>query len=269
MKLKKIIATFATISVISCSIPVSILADTGTEINLQQKNEFQKRADALENNTDRIIKTSPSQAEANHKSGELSTKWDNLLNDVYQYLEKTLPSSDFAALKNDQAEWIKQRYIESEKASKDWEGGTAFVLANNSAYIPFTAKRTYYLISLIKANQPKTIPVYFNGKELSFSQPPYIENGTTMVPMRVIFEALGAAVDYNAETKAITAVKDNTTVKLIIGSSSAEINNSKKTLSAPVVNKNGTAMIPLRFVSEALGANVNWNADSKAVTIQA
>lgn len=118
--------------------------------------------------------------------------------------------------------------------------------------------------SVIKAPEIKVI---LNGKELSFDQQPYIKNGTTMVPMRVIFEALGATVDYDAATKTITAHKGNTVIEIVTDSTVAKVNGKTSNLPVAVANKNGSTMIPLRFVSEALGANVNWDSSAKTVTI--
>lgn len=114
----------------------------------------------------------------------------------------------------------------------------------------------------------KPISVILNGRSLNFNVKPYIEKGTTMVPMRAIFEALGANVDYDKYTKKITAQKGDTVIELAAGSNSAVINGKLHTLSVLVANRNGSTMIPLRFVSEALGADVGWNADTKTVTIE-
>lgn len=121
-------------------------------------------------------------------------------------------------------------------------------------------------IEKIKAND-ENLKVIVNENELKFDQPPYIENGTTMVPMRAIFEALGASVDYDTETKAITATKGSTVIKLFANSNTATVNGKEVTLTSPVANKNGTTMVPLRLVSEALGAEVSWDAESKIINI--
>ncbi|MDO5804194.1 MAG: stalk domain-containing protein [Clostridia bacterium] len=121
-------------------------------------------------------------------------------------------------------------------------------------------------IEKIKAND-ENLKVIVNENELKFDQPPYIENGTTMVPMRAIFEVLGASVDYDTETKAITATKGSTVIKLFANSDTATVNGKEVTLTSPVANKNGTTMVPLRLVSEALGAEVSWDAETKVVTI--
>ncbi len=113
----------------------------------------------------------------------------------------------------------------------------------------------------------KLISVILNGKELSFDVKPYIENGTTRVPMRKIFESLGAAVEYDASTKTITACKGSAIIELVTGASTARINGREMTLTTSVENKNGSTMVPLRFVSEALGAEVIWDGETKTITI--
>ncbi len=117
------------------------------------------------------------------------------------------------------------------------------------------------------SNSAKTISVILNENELTFNQPPYIENGTTMVPMRAIFEALGSTVNFDANTKTITASKNNTTISLTLGSDKAYINSIQKQLGTRVKSLNGTSMVPLRFISEAFGAEVSYNGIDKIITI--
>lgn len=111
------------------------------------------------------------------------------------------------------------------------------------------------------------ITVLFNGTELSFGVEPYIENGVTMVPMRAIFEALGAEVSYDFETKTITAVKGERNVVLTAGSLTAYINGESTALQCAPVIISGSAMVPLRFVSESLDASVEWNGSTRTVYI--
>lgn len=111
------------------------------------------------------------------------------------------------------------------------------------------------------------IKVILNGAPLSFTQSPVIENGTTLVPMRAIFEAMGASVDWNADTKTVTSVKGNTTISLTLYSSTAKVNEEKITLAVPGKLINGSTMMPLRFVSESLGAEVKWDGTNKTITI--
>ncbi|MCD7777368.1 MAG: copper amine oxidase N-terminal domain-containing protein, partial [Clostridiales bacterium] len=108
------------------------------------------------------------------------------------------------------------------------------------------------------AEQKSGITVLLNGDEMAFDVEPYIENGVTMVPMRAIFEALGAEVSFNSETKSITAVKGSKTIILTVASTSAYINGELVTMQSPAVINGGYTMVPLRFVSENLDADVVW-----------
>lgn len=116
---------------------------------------------------------------------------------------------------------------------------------------------------------PDEIAITVNGTSLNSDVPAYIENSRTMVPMRAIFEALSAKVDYDAQTKTVTASKDGISVELVTGAATAKVNGTVKSLDAPVANKDGRTMVPLRFVSESLGAKVDWDGANRIVTITA
>ena len=115
---------------------------------------------------------------------------------------------------------------------------------------------------------PEEISVVIDGKTLEFSeQKPEIINDRTLVPMRDIFEALGARVDWDASAQKVTAVKGDTTVVLTIGSATAMKGEEIITLDTPAVISNGRTMVPLRFVGEALGAKVQWIGGTRSVNI--
>ncbi|KUG05283.1 hypothetical protein ASZ90_017356 [hydrocarbon metagenome] len=111
--------------------------------------------------------------------------------------------------------------------------------------------------------------VNLNGQQLSFDVPPTIENGRTLVPLRAIFEAMGATVTWDQNTRTATAVKDGTTVVLKIGSTTPTINGQVKQLDVPAKIVNGRTLAPLRFIGEAFGGTVEWNQASQLISITA
>ncbi|MEG0694152.1 MAG: stalk domain-containing protein [Erysipelotrichaceae bacterium] len=111
------------------------------------------------------------------------------------------------------------------------------------------------------------ISIYINGEKQSFSNQAIIENGNTLVPLRGIFEALGATVKFNPSDQTIHAYRELTNVKLKIGSKNAEVDGTSVTLSVPAQVKNGNTLVPLRFIGESLGANVQWDQKNQKVTI--
>lgn len=88
-----------------------------------------------------------------------------------------------------------------------------------------------------------------------------------MVPLRGIFEALQADVLYSAPTRSIKATKGSTVVELTLGSRQALINGETVYLDVPADTLGGRTMVPLRFVSESLGADVKWNGMSRTVLL--
>ncbi|MFZ5651033.1 MAG: helical backbone metal receptor [Bacillota bacterium] len=117
--------------------------------------------------------------------------------------------------------------------------------------------------------QAAEVKVLLNGKEIPMDVKPVIENGRTLVPLRAIFEALGAKVDWEGTTGTVTAVKDGTIIKLVIDSTTALKNDEKANLDVPAKIFNGRTLVPLRFVSEALGARVDWDEANREVLIAA
>lgn len=112
-----------------------------------------------------------------------------------------------------------------------------------------------------------SIKVLLNGQRLGFDVSPVIERGRTLVPFRVIGETLGARVDWNQYKKEITCSKDGKEVLLKVGSNVVYVDNEKKTLDMYPIVRNGRTLVPLRFISEAFGASVSWNKNTRTVSI--
>ncbi|MBN3524567.1 stalk domain-containing protein [Paenibacillus apiarius] len=123
------------------------------------------------------------------------------------------------------------------------------------------------ILPTTQLNAAAAISVYVDGSKLAMDQPPVQSRGRVLLPMRAIFESLGARVSYNSRTKTVTGSKDGTTVVLKLGSKSATIDNMNVSLDVPANTLRGRTMVPVRFVSEALGALVSWNERGKTVTI--
>ncbi len=116
-------------------------------------------------------------------------------------------------------------------------------------------------------HEPNNIQVYIGGEKQSYEQPPVNSNGNVLVPLRAIFESLGATVEWNSTTQTVTATREGRTVILTIGSKTAYINGVAVTLSAEPQLVNGYTMVPVRFVSEAFGGEVEWNGEASSVVV--
>ena len=125
------------------------------------------------------------------------------------------------------------------------------------------------VMSTSTALADENITVMLNGQAMDFDVAPIIQNDRVLVPMRAIFEELNCSVDYTDidGKQIITAKNDGNTIGLEIGSNEMTVNDKKVSLdTAPVITDDRT-LVPLRAVSEALDCNVDWNGDTKTVTI--
>lgn len=105
----------------------------------------------------------------------------------------------------------------------------------------------------------KTIEVNLDDKPLTFEKAPLLDKGTTLVPFRPLFEAMGLTVGWNPAQQTVTGTKEGLTIVMKIGSKTATVNGtSVQLLQAPTIIDSYT-MVPLRFVGESTQALVAWN----------
>lgn len=106
-----------------------------------------------------------------------------------------------------------------------------------------------------------------DGMNVQTDVPPVIVDGRTLVPVRALFESLGATVGWEESTQTATATKGSTVISMQIGNTTAYVNGVAKTLDVPAQTIEGRTMAPARFVAESLNATVNWDSASDTVKI--
>lgn len=129
------------------------------------------------------------------------------------------------------------------------------------AFIPFLV--IGFMVSTASASG---ISIIVNGSPISSDVPPQIINGYTMVPVRVISEALGASVSWDSSTQTVSLLDNGIHIAMTINGFTLE-NNSPITLDDPAQIINGRVMVPLRFLAQAFGCQVNWDAANQEVDI--
>ena len=115
--------------------------------------------------------------------------------------------------------------------------------------------------SLAMAAAPPTI--YINENSLVTENPAVIEEGRTLLPLRAIFEAMGQEVAWNAEDQSITSGG----IWLQIDNSTANVDGVEVTLEVPAKIIGDSTYVPLRFIAESLGKDVNWDGDQNRIDI--
>ncbi len=113
------------------------------------------------------------------------------------------------------------------------------------------------------------ISVYLNNEKMIFAQPPILRDNSTLVPFRAIFESLNMTVQWFEEDKRVSAEKDGLSVTLFIDNDEMLVNGVKIKLLTPPILYNDYTLVPLRAVSEAAGATVDWDGDTQTVYITA
>lgn len=135
--------------------------------------------------------------------------------------------------------------------------------SEQSSEEPLYASESYYKIRF-KAIIPS---VQLNGQKIRFDQVPVIEEGRTLVPVRAIFEALGATLTWDEATQTVSAVKDDTEISLKINEKQAQKNDETITLDVPAKIINGRTMVPVRFIADCFGVDTAWDGEYKIVRL--
>lgn len=144
--------------------------------------------------------------------------------------------------------------------SKRWMLGWAIVglLSGAPAFAQESAKSG-------SAPQVADVSIVVGGQKLDNETPPITVNGRVLIPLRKVFNALGASVKY--ENKMIDSQRGQQTVQLSPGSNAAKINGQDVLLDVPPLLVGTVTYVPLRFVAQALGSNVAYDAAAKTVTV--
>lgn len=167
---------------------------------------------------------------------------------------------------------LKEKALESEKEAKEKIKAN---LAEKKRLIKeqYTTKELTNLEEASKKikNSDQTLKVLdvtsiVSNKKFKFDTPPVIKGGRTLIPVRAITEGLGAAVKWNAETKQVTITKDQTTIVLTLGSTTALVNGVEVKLDTNADTMNNRTYVPLRFIMETFKMQVNYEEGTIEIT---
>lgn len=111
------------------------------------------------------------------------------------------------------------------------------------------------------------IDLYVDSVKLEPDVPPTVVEGHTLVPLRSIFDALGADLQWDNTTKTAAGSRGDSTISIQVGSPTALVNGEEKILEAPAQVINGSTMVPARFVAEGLSCIVKWDKATDGIYI--
>lgn len=117
------------------------------------------------------------------------------------------------------------------------------------------------------ARERASVSLWINGSYMEPDVPPFIEYDRTYVPMRFISEALGYGVDWLDETREVMVRGQGRDILLQIGEPIATINGTAYPLDAPPMIVEDRTFVPLRFIAESLGYEVDWDPDGRTAVI--
>jgi len=192
---------------------------------------------------------------------------DSLLEVVVPYGTEKIAAEAFGNCDKLQAVYVPDTVTTMYAA---FSGSPNCVAYCNSGSAAEEACKKYEVSYLTDISVNSLITVYYNGIRVSFNdynQNPEIISDRTLVPLRAIFEAMNAEVEWDQATKTVTAKRSDITVKLTIGENNMYKNGKAVAVDVPAQIINDRTMIPVRVIAEAFGANVEWNGNGRAVLV--
>ena len=142
---------------------------------------------------------------------------------------------------------------------------------NREGVIQYTIHRPFQETKkdIIQLQIGSRLLIHYGGQPAILDFAPFIDSTTnrTYVPIRAITESFGAKVQWNSQSQTVTIDLDNTRIELQIGSTSAKVNGKNLYLEAPPTIVNSRTFVPLRFISESLGAKVQWFPEDRVIKI--
>ncbi|HHZ02542.1 MAG TPA: hypothetical protein GX396_06345 [Tissierellia bacterium] len=111
------------------------------------------------------------------------------------------------------------------------------------------------------------LKVYVDGEKIDFDVEPFIEKGRTMVPLRGVFEKLGARVDWNKSLLEVVIKDEYNEIEMILGKNKVLVNGRVRDIDVPVKMINSRTFAPLRFITENLGHRVKWDESTNSIYI--
>ena len=156
--------------------------------------------------------------------------------------------------------------------SKVWSCGNLRCIYENNGDLVFDCytgklKISKQIVSDYFTQSNNSTDVNVNNTILGFETPPVTESDRTLVPMRFLFEQLGADVTWDEATETATAKKANTTINFSIDNTTATVNGAATTMDVPARLVGDKSVVPLRVLSEEMGYTVEWDEETRMATI--
>jgi N-acetylmuramoyl-L-alanine amidase len=134
----------------------------------------------------------------------------------------------------------------------------------------FSVLSLFFLILLVPhvtQAAEESISLSFNGKLMTPEVSPRLSGNTTMVPVRIVSEQMGAKVTWLGDERKVSIKQENKNILLAISSKVASVNGTSTALEQPVIIVAGNTLVPVRFVAEQLGLQVEWNGATRSVNL--
>lgn len=259
MGMKKLVSSTLVAALLATSIPVALAADVETKGNGKAKAEV--KAGAKEKTTETSANDSGVTEDSTSESAIKDVTLKKQLIELRQELKHTTDVTEEQKAKYEQLvadlEKISDKHsaldVQLELLQRTYQKGD---------HTPFKK-----LGELLESTGETEVKAFVDGQLVQTDVAPFVKGGRALVPVRAISSALKADVKWDADTRTVVITRGEQSITLYLDKKEATVDGKTITLDIAPVLKNGRAFLPLRFISEQLKANVDWQEEGKIVII--
>ncbi|MDF2679504.1 MAG: copper amine oxidase [Brevibacillus sp.] len=261
--MKKLVSSTIVATLLATSLPVALAADVETKGNGNAKAEVKAevKAEAKEKTTESSVNDSDS-TEAT--TSESAIKDVNLKKQLIE-LRQELKHAD--EVTEEQKAKYEQLVADLEKISDKHSALDVQLELLERTYQKGDHTPFKKLGELLESTGETEVKAFVDGQLVQSDVAPFVQGGRALVPVRAISSALKADVKWDAETRTVDITRGEQSITLYLDKKEATVDGKTIALDIAPVLKNGRVFLPLRFISEQLKANVDWQEEGKIVII--
>lgn len=210
---------------------------------------------------------------ANEMVGTLSERYMTVgMDSEFHYLILTFDTPQTLCVKDiEGGTFIAENVDEVQVGAKNYvdsmDGAKVKIVSYDDMFEGHSYYHTRPVVILNATLQIMDITVELDGSEIAFDQKPVIVDDRTMVPMRAVFEAMGADVNWDGNTQTVTSTKGDTTISMTIGKNEMYKNGKAISLDVAPQIVGDRTLVPVRAIAEAFDISVDWDGDTKTVSL--
>ncbi len=268
--MKKLVSASLAAALMVSAVPAALAANEDAKGKGGEKTEVKVEVKAGKTAETTTEATTQTTTDSTEEQTEEPSKAETIIKDVKlkkQLIELRQELKHATEITAEQKAKYEQLVAELEKVSDKWGAIEVQMELLKRTYEKGNRTEFKKLGELLEATGSTEVTAFVDGKKVEADVAPFVQGGRALVPVRAISSALKAEVNWDAKTRTVVITRGEKAITLYLDKKEATVDGKTITLDIAPVLKKGRVFLPLRFVSEQLNAEVEWQSKGKIVII--